>query len=73
MLLAHFYFIVLNSEVFILGLLFEFFLLIIMNMGHTNVIVIDEFSLLEMRPFLTIDKILRGMAKTISMTNITIR
>ena len=32
--------------------------------SNTDIIVIDEFSLLEMRPFLTMDKILRSMAPT---------
>ena len=32
--------------------------------SNTNLITIDEFSLLEMKPFLTIDKLLRDMAPT---------
>ena len=32
--------------------------------SNTNLIIIDEFSLLKMKPFLTIDKLLRDMAPT---------
>ncbi|XP_065054148.1 uncharacterized protein LOC135682959 isoform X4 [Rhopilema esculentum] len=34
--------------------------------SNTNVLIIDEFSLLELTPFLVIDKILRDMAPTIN-------